>query len=138
MRKLVRFVVAVTAVGLAGYGAYQWWLTRNLGAVQRGWSVADRKGCFTCHGPGGLRGMPNPGYGLGDVPPWAGGLVTMYAENEQELREWILDGIPQRLKGDPEQMKLREGMVVEMPAWRGQISEQQIDQIWAYIRSRSN
>ena len=26
----------------------------------------------------------------------------------------------------------------QMPAWRGQISEQQIDQIWAYIRSRAN
>src|SRR5262245_33972485 len=127
MRQLGRLLVVLAVVGVAGYAALRWWRTRNLGAVQRGWAVANETGCFTCHGPGGLRGMPNPGYGLGDVPPWAGGLVTMYADNEQELREWILDGIPKRLKNDPEQMKLRQGMVVEMPAWRDVLSGRELD-----------
>jgi mono/diheme cytochrome c family protein len=138
MRWIVRLLVVLAVAAVAGYWAYGFWRTRNLGAVQRGWRVADEKGCFTCHGPGGLRGMANPGYGLGEVPAWAGGLITMYAENEQEIREWILDGIPQRIKKDPEQMKLREGMVVEMPAWRGLVSERELADLVAYVKAVSD
>jgi hypothetical protein len=42
----------------------------------------------------------------------------MYAQNEAELREWILDGSPKRIRDDPEQWKLRERAIVQMPAWR--------------------
>ena len=54
----------------------------------------QEKGCFTCHGPGGTRGMADPGHGLDEVPSFAGGLITMYAQTEAEIREWILDGLP--------------------------------------------
>jgi mono/diheme cytochrome c family protein len=138
VKKPMRFVVALAMAGLAGYGAFRWWRTRNLSAVQRGWTVAHEKGCFTCHGPGGLRGMANPGYGLDEVPAWAGGLITMYADNEQEIREWILDGIPQRIKKDPEQMKLRQGMVVEMPAWREVLSARELNDLVAYVKAVSD
>ena len=42
--------------------------------------------------------MADPGYGLDEVPPLAGGLVTMYAQNEAELREWILTARPRRIR----------------------------------------
>jgi mono/diheme cytochrome c family protein len=138
MVKLGRIALALAVIGLLGFGVVEWWRTRNVGAVQRGWTVAHEKGCFTCHGPGGLRGMANPGYGLDEVPSWAGGLVTMYAENEQELREWILDGIPQRIERDPEQMKLRQGMVVDMPPWRGLLSDRELDDLVAFVKAVSD
>ena len=75
--------------------------------MHRGFEVAESHGCFTCHGVGGHRGMANPGHGLEDIPPWSGGLITMYADNEAEIREWIQDGMPKRVRADPEQMKLR-------------------------------
>lgn len=137
MRK-VAWLALLALIGLLCHAAYRWWRTKNVTAVQRGWVVADQKGCFTCHGPGGLRGMANPGYGLDEVPSWTGGLITMYAENEQEIREWILDGIPQRLKRDPEQMRLRQGMVVEMPAWRGLIGARELDDLVAYLKAVSD
>jgi len=138
MAKLGRVVLTLAAIVLLAYGAFHWWRARNIGAVQRGWTVAHEKGCFTCHGPGGLRGMADPGYGLDEVPAWAGGLVTMYAENEQELREWILDGITKRVKNDPEQSKLREGMVVEMPPWRGLLSDRELDDLVAFVKAVSD
>jgi mono/diheme cytochrome c family protein len=106
--------------------------------VQRGYEIAQEKGCFACHGPGGIRGMANPGYGLDEVPPFAGGLVTMYAQNEAELREWILDGSPKRVRDDPEQWKLRERAIIQMPAWRGLLAEEETEALVAYVKAVSD
>jgi mono/diheme cytochrome c family protein len=141
MRLVTRVLAVVGASALLGallYGAYEIWRVRNLGRVQRGWIVAAEKGCFTCHGPGGIRGMANPGHAEEEVPPWSGGLVTMYVQSEQDLREWILDGLPQRIKKDPQQMKLREKAVVDMPAWRGLLSDRELDDLVAYVKAVSD
>ena len=113
--------------------AFGRWRTQNVSTVQRGWNVAYAKGCFTCHGPGGIRGMPDPGHGLGDVPAFSGGVMTMYAQNEAEIREWILDGLPQRVRNDPEQMKLRAQATIRMPAWRGMISGRDLNDLVTYL-----
>jgi mono/diheme cytochrome c family protein len=138
MRTLLRLVLVLLVALAAGLAAWRHWRTRNIGAVQRGWVVAHDKGCFTCHGPGGIRGMPVPGYGFEEVPSFSGGLVTMYAENEQELREWILDGMPRRIRQDPEQMKLREKAVLQMPAWRGLLGARELDDLVAYVKAVSD
>jgi mono/diheme cytochrome c family protein len=138
MRRLAWLALVLAGIGLLGFGGFQRWRTSNIGAVQRGWQVAHENGCFTCHGPGGLRGMANPGYGLGEIPAWSGGLITMYAENEQEIREWILDGITERVRRDPKQIELRRGMVVEMPAWRGLIRGRALDDLVAYVKAVSD
>jgi mono/diheme cytochrome c family protein len=138
MRKLRLVIAAALVLALLAAGALYWWRTRNMSRVQRGWQVAYEKGCFTCHGPGGLRGMPNPGYGFDEVPPFAGGLITMYAENEAEIREWILDGMPRRIAQDPEQRKLREHAVVLMPAWRGLISSRELEDLVAFVKAVSD
>jgi mono/diheme cytochrome c family protein len=62
----------------------------------------------------------------------------MYAQSEGELREWILDGLPQRVKNDPEQMKLREKAVIRMPAWRGIVSESELDDLVAFVKAVSD
>lgn len=138
MVKLLRVVTVLLVVALLGHAAFRYWQTKNLGRVQRGFRVASEKGCFTCHGPGGLRGMANPGHGLGDVPTITGGVITMYAETEEEIREWILDGKPKKLASDPKQMKLREKAVVEMPAWRDLLSKRELEDLVAYVKAASD
>jgi mono/diheme cytochrome c family protein len=138
MRKR-RVILAAALAVLAAAGLLYWhWRTRNIGAVQRGYEIAQEKGCFTCHGPGGLRGMANPGYGLDEVPALAGGLVTMYVEDEAEIREWILDGLPRRIRDDPAQMKLRENALISMPAWRDFLSARETDDLVAFVKAVSD
>jgi mono/diheme cytochrome c family protein len=129
--------VLLLAALAAGYTFHRW-RTGNIGAVQRGSEVAQRRGCFTCHGPGGTHGVPNPGHGLGDVPSFTGGLVKMYARDESEIREWILDGLTQRVRNDAEQMALRRDATIRMPAWRGLISGRELDDLVAFVKAVSD
>ena len=127
-------VVLILAGSLAGTLLLRY-RSRHLGAVQRGYRTADEAGCFACHGAGGYRGMPDPGHGLEDVPPWSGGILATYAENEAEIREWILDGLPESVRKDPEQMRLRARAVVRMPAFRRLLSNHQVNDLVAYVKA---
>jgi len=135
MRWGPRLTLAVLALVLVGLLGVRHWRAKDRGSVHRGWAVAESHGCFTCHGAGGHRGMPNPGYGLEDIPPWSGGLITMYAENEAEIREWIADGMPKRVRADPEQMKLRQGAAIAMPSFRPLLSEDELTAVVAYVKA---
>jgi mono/diheme cytochrome c family protein len=135
--------LALTALVLAAAAVVAFFVQKRVRApypsrVQRGYRVADANGCFACHGPGGLRGMADPGHGLDEVPPLAGGLVTMYAKDEGELREWILDGAPRRIRDDPAQWKLREQAVIQMPAWRGLIEGEDLEDLVAFVKAVSD
>lgn len=138
MARLRQSLALLLLAGLLAYGGFRWWRTKNVSAVQRGWTVAHERGCFTCHGPGGIRGMADPGHGNEEIPAWSGGLITMYASNEAEIREWILDGVTKRVREDPEQAKLREKAIIQMPAWRGMISEAQLHDLVAYVKAASD
>lgn len=140
---MVRSRLGIAALALlvllgAGTAWLHHWRTRGIGPVQRGARVAEANGCFTCHGPGGLRGIPNPGHGLGEAPAFPGGLVTMYVENEAEIREWILDGLPARIKKDAEQMKHRANAAVTMPPYRGIIEGRDLDDLVAFFKAASD
>src|SRR5512134_373066 len=132
--------LVLVALGLILLGSLslRHWRNKDRGSVHRGFQVAERSGCFACHGPGGYRGMANPGHGLEDVPPWSGGLITMYADNEAEIREWIEDGMPKRLRADPEQVKLRKGAAIAMPAFRGSVAENDLRALVAYVKAVSD
>jgi len=138
MAKLGRWVLLLGLIAVVGYGALQTWRSKNVSAVQRGWRVAESKGCFSCHGPGGRQGMPDPGHGLGDVPDWLPGQMTMYASTEADLREWILDGMPKAVRDDPKQAQLRDKAVILMPAWRGLLTDRELGDLVAYIKAVSN
>ena len=135
---LRRLLALLVLIGILAYAGFGFWRRKNVSAVQRGYVVALQKGCFTCHGDGGHRGMPDPGHGLDDIPAWSGGLVTMYAQNESELREWILDGMPARVRNDPQQLKLREKAIIAMPAWRGFLGDRQLADLLAYVKAVSD
>jgi mono/diheme cytochrome c family protein len=136
--RLLPVVGALAALSIAGYFAAQRWRHKNVGRVQRGYEVAYRNGCFSCHGPGGIKGMANPGHAEEEVPPWSGGLMTMYADNETEIREWIQDGATKRVRADPEQMKLREGAAIKMPSFRQVLSDADLAAVVAYVKAVSD
>jgi mono/diheme cytochrome c family protein len=114
------------------------WRRAGRSDVQRGSDLAALQGCFSCHGPGGLRGfVDESGGGVGDVPPFGHDELAAYAQNEAEIREWILDGMPRRLReeagaeGGP-------GRLIIMPAFRGRLSEREVDQLVAYVKAAAD
>lgn len=128
-------VLAGVALGLAGWGGLSWWRGKNVSPVQRGWAVAEAHGCFGCHGPGGVTGRPDPGNGVGGVPAFSQDEVEAYAKNDEEIREWILDGMPRRLREEAGSADSGEPLLTRMPAWRGVLSEREVDDLVAYIKA---
>ena len=111
-------VVAVAAVPTVF-----WWRSANIGPVQRGADLALAQGCLACHGgPGVSPLLPRPFADLDDVDP-----VT--------LREWILDGMPLRVRQDPESRAALEAAAIRMPAWRERLSDAQVDDLVSYVRA---
>jgi mono/diheme cytochrome c family protein len=138
MKWALRLALLVLVLGASCFVGVRIWRAKDRGAVHRGFSVAESHGCFTCHGVGGHRGMTNPGHGLEDIPPWSGGLMTMYADNETEIREWIQDGMTKRVRADPEQMKLRQNAAIAMPSFRKILSDRDLAAVVAYVKAVSD
>jgi mono/diheme cytochrome c family protein len=128
-------VVALAASGLLGWAVVSWWRSKNVSAVQRGWSVAEARGCFGCHGPGGVTGRDDPGEGIGGVPAFSRDELEAYARNDEEIREWILDGMPRRLRDQAGDTESTAGSLTPMPAWRGIVSDGEVDDLVAYIKA---
>ena len=56
--------------------------------------------------------------------------------DDAELREWILDGSPKRLRENPGARHFLDGQVVQMPAYRRVIADDQLAKIMGYIQWR--
>jgi mono/diheme cytochrome c family protein len=102
-------------------------------AVRTGYAVAERLGCFLCHGPGGRGAGRNPGSLKGYIPPWDGRDFAELVADEAELREWILGGRPRRLQANPLARFFLDRQMIRMPAFRGQIKEEELRALEAYI-----
>lgn len=112
------FVVCVTAIT-----AVLWWRSADVGPVQRGADLALAQGCLGCHGGAGESPLlPRPFTDLDDV-------------ERETLREWILDGMPRRVRQDQELREALEAAAIQMPAWRGRLSDSQVDDLIAYLRA---
>ncbi len=105
--------------------------------AERGYGVALGAGCFDCHGPSGSGGVKNPGSDDGEVPGFTGGTPMMWAKNEEELREYILDGAPARKRADPRHREKTDKQLLAMPAYRGFLSAREIDDLIVYLRAVS-
>lgn len=131
LQKLVVFVAAPALVALA---TLHWWRTRDVGPAQRGARLALEHGCLGCHGPAGSASDPDGDRGIGAVPTFDHEDVTAYARSEAEIREWILDGKPRRLRetegGEPLPL-------LRMPAFRGRLGDAEVDHLVAYVTAVS-
>jgi mono/diheme cytochrome c family protein len=123
---LATLVLAETAA-LAVIAVRARWLAAAESSQQRrGELVAERMGCFGCHGPGGAGGIPDPDSRAGDVPAWVGGSWTMYNHEPGDVRAWILDGHPPAQKPDA-------GALIKMPAFRGRMSDAELADLTVYV-----
>lgn len=128
-RRVVSLTGALVLLLVGAFLALRSWRGRNVGPVERGFRVAQAHGCFTCHGPGGQKGYEDDGR-VGSVPPFTPDEVRAHAKTEDEIREWILDGMPRRLRDEAEP---GEPPVITMPAWRDVLSAREVDELVAYI-----
>ncbi len=136
MRKRLLAVGSLLALSAATGAGLAYWRRHNIGLVQRGWAVAASRGCFACHGPGGVTGLSDPGGGVGGVPAFSREDVSSYAHDEGEIREWILDGMPRRLR---EEANAGEApALLQMPAWRGILSQREVDDLVAFVKATSD
>jgi mono/diheme cytochrome c family protein len=128
---------ALVFAGLAA-GAW-WWRTRHAGPVQRGWAVADAHGCFGCHGPGGAGAAVERAdadvQAVVAVPSFRKDDLDAYAQTDAEIREWILDGMPRRVRATSGEADAGEAALVVMPAFRGVLSDAEVDDLVAYVRA---
>jgi cytochrome c oxidase subunit II len=121
--------------GMGGYvyvmepAAYQQWLAGGTGtesAASQGMKLFQQRGCASCHqvDPGGQQGRGPTLYGIFGKQQQVegGGAVTV---DEAYVRESILNP----------QAHVAAGFQNIMPTFQGQLNEEQILQLVAYIRS---
>jgi mono/diheme cytochrome c family protein len=128
-----RALALAVLVALPGLGGVAWWRSHNVGPVQRGARLAAERGCLSCHGPAGRLSDPDGDRGIGGVPSFEHDDVTAHARSEAEIREWILDGKPRRLREEEE----GEPNLLRMPAWRGRLSAAEVEHLVAYVEAVS-
>ncbi len=129
MRPVAGWLVVILAAGLL---ASWWWLRPALPPAERGRRLAERQGCFGCHGPEGTRGTANPGRTEGEVPTWVGD-VMMYAERPEQVREWIEQGMTRVRASRRSYREERERGLLKMPAFEHRLSRRQIDDLVAFV-----
>src|SRR2546428_8786894 len=100
MRRVWAWLGTIVLIGIAAWlGApaaiRAYWWRQESNPIRRGTEIAARSGCFSCHGPEGARGLPDPGSGEA-VPQGDGGGPMMYANRREGGREYILDGVSKR------------------------------------------
>lgn len=102
-------------------------------AEERGYQLARTWGCFSCHGPGGAGGLPNPGSFTGFIPGWYGADFRDLVRGKEEFTTWIREGGIPRLTRNPLSAHFIRRQRVLMPRYRNLESEQ-LDDLWAYVR----
>jgi mono/diheme cytochrome c family protein len=106
-------------------------------SAERGHEVAVSLGCFACHGPGGGGGVHNPGSKEGEVPAFTEQTQMMYVKNADDLREYVLDGAPKRRRDDPDYVEQTKKAGLHMPAYRGFLTDAQLQDLVSYLRATS-
>ena len=110
MRIVLAVLVGVAVItGITAYFVFR----PRLPAAERGRRLAERTGCFACHGPGGIRGAANPGRIDRTVPTFEGD-VMMYAKSADEIHQWIHNGFTEKRKASQTWREQRERGVLKI------------------------
>jgi hypothetical protein len=102
-------------------------------AEERGFGLARTWGCFSCHGPGGSGGLPNPGSLAGFIPGWYGADFADLVRNRGEFDAWVHDGGTPRVRGNPVARYYMTRQRIQMPAYSS-FKTAELDDLWAYTR----
>ena len=78
----------------------------------------------------GRGGVANPGSQRATIPGFTGSTLMMYVRDEGEIRQYILDGRPDRLADDPEYRAEMAAQAIHMPAYRGTLSPGDVATCW--------
>lgn len=98
-----------------------------------GRDAALRFGCFGCHGPEGRGLIADPGSLKGYVPPWDGGDYADLVHDDGELRQWIRNGVAERLHANPAARHFLDGVAIRMPAFGDRLRPDELDALVAYV-----
>ncbi len=109
----------------------------RLPAAERGRRLAERTGCFACHGAGGLKGASNPGRTDRTVPGFTDD-VMMYAKTREEIREWIDDGVTEKRAKSVTWREQKTRGALKMPAFGHRLADSQIDELVEYVAAVSD
>ncbi len=135
MKLRIFLLAALAALLVALAGAYFLFRPR-LTAPERGRRLAEANGCFGCHGPEGIRGVPNPGRAERIVPDYEGTLM-MHAESADEVREWIRDGATKVRRESQTWREARRRGILKMPAYGKRLPERDIDDLVSFVMAAS-
>ncbi|MBZ5640849.1 MAG: cytochrome c [Acidobacteriia bacterium] len=99
---------------------------------ERGRDIARTRRCFSCHGPAGSGGLPNPGSFTGFVPGWYGADFADLVRSPGEFETWIRTGGLPRLSSSPVASVFLERQRLGMPSYRA-LPATDVDDLWAYV-----
>jgi mono/diheme cytochrome c family protein len=132
--RLLAFVLIIENGFLAFPIVRDFVLSTEESPAARGRQVAVNLGCFNCHGPDGRGNVPNHGSKYDTVPGFGEQTLMMFVKSDAELREYILDGAPQRRRQSDSYREEMAAQALQMPAFRGWVSDRDVDALVAYLR----
>jgi len=94
------------------------------GAAVAGAALYVRYGCINCHGPNGLGGVPNPLSQDTVIPPLSGQGFRHDFPTDKAIADVIRSG-----------SVIGKAPIVSMPHWGGILSDQQIAELIAYLKT---
>ena len=94
------------------------------GAAVAGGALYVRYGCINCHGPNGLGGVANPLSPDTVIPPLSGQGFHSDFPTDKAIADIIRSG-----------SVIGKAPIVSMPHWGGILSNQQIAQLIAYLKT---
>jgi cbb3-type cytochrome c oxidase subunit III len=94
------------------------------GAAVAGAALYVRYGCVNCHGPNGLGGVPNPLSEDKTIPSLSGGDFRGEFNTDAKIAAVIRSG-----------SVIGHAPIVSMPHWGGILSDEQIAQLIAYLKT---
>ncbi len=100
-------------------------------AARRGHDLAQRWQCFSCHGPAGCGGQPNPGSFAGFIPGWYGADFRDLVRDRSEFDEWVLSGQSSRQREHKLASFFTRRQRISMPRYE-HLRHEDLDDLWAF------